>query len=108
VPLTTINQKSSLSQSTKLNSINNILSDESEDTKNLETDNFGELIEPLPSNPLSCTPGALHLSTSSTDLLNSNGINGPSNTQQQGQINLNSSFSVVNSPAPQSATSMSL
>ncbi len=113
VPLTTINNSSSSQQSIKLNNINNILGDgaDSEGAKTLDTDNFGELIEPLPSNPISCMPGALHLSTSSTDLLNTNGINSSNNTsqsQQQGQINLNSSFSVVSSPAPQSATSMSL
>jgi len=113
VPLANINNSStssSSSQSTKLNNINNILTDDAESeetTKTLDTDNFGELIEPLPSSPVSCTPGTLHLSTSSTDLLNSNGINGPSNNTSQTQ-NLNSSFSVVNTPAPQSATSMSL
>lgn len=97
--------------------------EEDHETKNIDTEDIAQLIEPVPVNTSSCSASVnnscgaspLHLSTSSTDLLSTAGSvnNGNISTNQ---INLNSSFYTTSSTpspvvppvAPQSATSMSL
>lgn len=103
VPITTTLSSSPPSKTIPLNTINNTISvdeDESLLTKQ-ETDdnNLAQLIEPLPSSPTSnCQSTTLHLSTSSSDLLSSNRIgssptSNASNTSESS--NLNSSFSIT-------------
>jgi len=112
------------------NSISDTNPEEEPDSKAIDTENIAQLIEPVPVvtsacsatvNP-SCGAAPLHLSTSSTDLLNT-ANNNTNNTQnnsnttnsQNNQINLNSSFYTTSTaptpvvpPAATSATSMSL